>query len=200
MHRYSAHLLLLSAALLCSCETVRTPQGGAESDTEPDLMERFAGGFSVKKGEDGAMTMVSDKRSSFEGRKYGGDTSAVDKKAYATNQVERKQFDGRDTKYATKSWDGVKAYDGGKDTPDFITRAKGLSNRNWADRDKTYATNQAKDLRNQTWSEGSKRLSFDNHKEIEDKRKNYRQPEIMDSHKAAAKTMQETREIIGRTN
>lgn len=53
-------------------------------------MDRFAGGFSVQKDKDGEMKMVSEKRSSFEGRRYGGEISSVEKKAFETSGFEKK--------------------------------------------------------------------------------------------------------------
>ncbi len=192
-----SHILLFGCFLLCSCLSTVKDTSEREDD-DPDLMERFAGGFSVKKDEDGNMTVVSDKRSSFEGKKYTGDTSSVDKKEYAKGEeVERKKFDGGDTRFATKSWDGNKNYDVDRDAPDFITQAKGLNTGKWADRDKIFETNKS-DLQGQSWEDAGKRLSFEDNKEIMDKRKNSKKPKITDSHKAAAKTMKETRELMGR--
>ncbi len=192
-----SHLLLLGSVLLCSC--LSAPVDTSErADDDPDLMERFAGGFSVKKDEDGNMTVVSDKRSSFEGKRYTGNTSGVDKKEYAKGEeVERKMFDGGDTRFATKSWDGNKNYEVDRDAPDFIAQAKGIGAGKWADRDKVFGTNKS-DLQGQSWQDAGKRLNFEDNEEIMEKRRTSKKPKITDSHKAAAKTMKETRAIMGR--
>ena len=130
------YLLLIAAAALCSCATERTvatnfqPRQRPDSEkTDAELMDaleaKFAGGFGQQTDKEGNTRMVSQKRSSFEGLRYSGNTSQIEKKAFETASFEKKKFDGASTRFETKKWDGIKSFTDDKlETPDFIARAK----------------------------------------------------------------------------
>ena len=113
------HLLLITVAALCSCATERTvatnfqPRQRPDSEkTDAELMDaleaKFAGGFGQQTDKEGNTRMVSQKRSSFEGLRYSGNTSQIEKKAFETASFEKKKFDGASTRFETKKWDGIK--------------------------------------------------------------------------------------------
>lgn len=205
------HIILIAAAGLCSCATERTvktslqPRQRPDSEkTDKELMDaleaKFAGGFGVQRGKDGDSKMVSDKRSSFEGLRYNGDTSGFEKKAFATTAFEKKKFDGASTKFETKQWDGVKSFTEGKlDTPDFIAHAKGVNTPSWQDGAKQYATRQS-GFQEQAWKDAEKKVAHTVNRDIEAKRNSIEQPSIMNARQAQARTIQETREMMGRTD
>lgn len=85
------YLLLIAAAALCSCATERTvatnfqPRQRPDSEkTDAELMDaleaKFAGGFGQQTDKEGNTRMVSQKRSSFEGLRYSGNTSQIEKR------------------------------------------------------------------------------------------------------------------------
>ena len=196
------HLCLITAAGLCSCATERTVTNSLETRNQKsmDLMDRFAGGFSVQKDKDGEMKMVSEKRSSFEGRRYGGEISSVEKKALETSGFEKKQFDGAGTRFETKKWDGTKSFmDGKTEVPDFIAHAKGVNTGTWQDATKQYAMRKA-EIQGRTWKEADKQFGHEINRDIDAKRKNFEQPSMMSIREAQAHTIQETREMMGRTD
>lgn len=131
------HLLLITVAALCSCATERTvatnfqPRQRPDSEkTDAELMDaleaKFAGGFGQQTDKEGNTRMVSQKRSSFEGLRYSGNTSQIEKKAFETASFEKKKFDGASTRFETKKWDGIKSFTDDKlETPDFIARCQG---------------------------------------------------------------------------
>lgn len=205
------HILLIAAAGLCSCATERTVTTGlqtrpenkgarTEKELESDLMNKFAGGFGLQRDKDGNTKMVSDKRSSFEGYRYSGDTSEIAKKAFATTEFEKKRFDGASSKFETKTWDGIKAFKNGKmETPDFIAHAKGVNTPAWQDSGKEYATRKA-EFQGRSWKEADRQIGREVNQNIEDKRKSFQQPSMMNVKEAQARTIQETREMMGRTD
>lgn len=205
------YLLIIAAAVLSSCATERTvttsmqPKQRPDSEkTDAELMDaleaKFAGGFGQQKDKEGNTTMVSQKRSSFEGFRYNGDMSQVEKKAFETTAFEKKKFDGAAAKFETKKWDGVKSFTEGKlETPDFIAHAKGMNTQSWQDASKQYATQQS-DLQGRSWKEADKHLGRTINRDIETKRKNFEQPTMMSARQAQARTIQETREMMGRTD
>ena len=71
------------------------------------LEAKFAGGFGQQTDKEGNTRMVSQKRSSFEGLRYSGNTSQIEKKAFETASFEKKKFDGASTRFETKKWDGI---------------------------------------------------------------------------------------------
>lgn len=205
------HILLIAAAGLCSCATERTVTTSMQPKQRPDsaktdaelmdaLEAKFAGGFGQQTDKEGNTTMVSQKRSSFEGLRYNGDTSQLEKKAFETTAFEKKKFDGASTQFETKKWDGVKSFTEGKmDTPDFIAHAKGVNTRSWQDASKQYATGKS-DLEGRTWKGADKHLDRTVNKDIEARRQSFEQPSIMSARQAQARTIQETREMMGRTD
>lgn len=97
------YLLLIAAAALCSCATERTvatnfqPRQRPDSEkTDAELMDaleaKFAGGFGQQTDKEGNTRMVSQKRSSFEGLRYSGNTSQIEKKAFETASFEKKEI------------------------------------------------------------------------------------------------------------
>ncbi len=204
-------LLLIVITGLCSCASERTVtnkfqtnQQSSSGESDHELMNsleaRFAGGFSLQTDKDGNTKMVSDKRSSFEGVNYNGNLSQIEKKAFTTSVFGKKKFEGASSKFETKSWDGVKSFTDGKlETPDFITQAKGIKTRAWQDASKQYAT-QRSDLQGRAWAEANKRLEHSFNQDIENKRNSFGKPTIMSTNQAQAKTIQETREMMGRTD
>lgn len=108
------------------------------------LEAKFAGGFGQQTDKEGNTRMVSQKRSSFEGLRYSGNTSQIEKKAFETASFEKKKFDGASTRFETKKWDGIKSFTDDKlETPDFIARARGVNTHSWQDASKQYATQQS---------------------------------------------------------
>lgn len=204
-------LLLLAAAGLCACATERTvttnfqPKPRPDSEkTDAELMDalekKFAGGFGKQTDKEGNTKMVSQKRSSFEGLRYNGDMSQIEKKAFQTTAFEKKQFDGASTRFETKTWDGVKSFTDGKlETPDFITHAKGVNTHSWQEASKQYATQQS-DFQGRSWKEADKHLGHTINHDVETKRQNFGQPAIMSARQSQARTIQETREMMGRTD
>ena len=178
------YLLLIAAAALCSCATERTvatnfqPRQRPDSEkTDAELMDaleaKFAGGFGQQTDKEGNTRMVSQKRSSFEGLRYSGNTSQIEKKAFETASFEKKKFDGASTRFETKKWDGIKSFADDKlETPDFIA----------------------------SWKEADKRFDRTVNRDIEAKRQSFGQPTIMSARQAQAHTIQETREMMGRTD
>lgn len=204
------HIILVAAAGLCSCATERAvtntlrtnPERTAKTDAElsKELLDRFAGGFGVAQGKDGDAKMVSDKRSSFEGLRYNGDTSEFQKKAFATTAFEKKKFEGASAKFETRQWDGVKSFTEGKmDTPDFIAHARGVKTESWEEASKQYATRKS-DFQEHAWKDAGKQVAHTINQDIEAKRQNFEQPAIMNARQAQARTIQETREMMGRTD
>lgn len=204
------HIILIAAAGLSSCATERTvtntlrtnPERSAKTDEElsKELLDRFAGGFGVKRGKDGDAKMVSDRRSSFEGLRYNGDTSEFEKKAFATTAFEKKKFEGASSKFETRQWDGVKSFTEGKmDTPDFIAHARGVNTQTWEGASKQYATRKS-DFQEHAWKDAGKQVAHTANQDIETKRQNFEQPAIMNARQAQARTIQETREMMGRTD
>ena len=150
--------------------------------------------------KEGNTKMVSQKRSSFEGLRYNGDMSQFEKKAFETTAFEKKKFDGAATQFETRKWDGVKSFTDGKlETPDFIARAKGVNTQSWQDASKQYATQQS-DLQGRSWKEADKHLGRTVNRDIEAKRQSFEQPTMMSARQAQARTIQETREMMGRTD
>ena len=205
------HLLLITVAALCSCATERTvatnfqPRQRPDSEkTDAELMDaleaKFAGGFGQQTDKEGNTRMVSQKRSSFEGLRYSGNTSQIEKKALETASFEKKKFDGASTRFETKKWDGIKSFTDDKlETPDFIARAKGVNTHSWQDASKQYATQQS-DFHGRSWKDADKRLGHTVNRDIEAKRQSFGQPTIMSARQAQAHTIQETREMMGRTD
>ena len=153
------------------------------------LEAKFAGGFGQQTDKEGNTRMVSQKRSSFEGLRYSGNTSQIEKKAFETASFEKKKFDGASTRFETKKWDGIKSFTDDKlETPDFIARARGVNTHSWQDASKQYATQQS-DFHGRTVN-----------RDIEAKRQSFGQPTIMSARQAQAHTIQETREMMGRTD
>lgn len=171
-----------------------------DAELMDDLMNKFAGGFGVERDKEGNTQMVSQKRSPFEGLRYSGDTSQIEKKAFATNGFEKKQFDGASTRFETKKWDGIKSFtDGNLETPDFIAHAKGVNTASWQDAAKQYATRKA-EIQEHTWKDADKQFSRTVNRDIEARRKSFEQPSIMNMREAQARTIKETREMMGRTD
>lgn len=56
------------------------------------LEAKFAGGFGQQTDKEGNTKMVSQKRSSFEGLRYNGDTSQFEKKAFETTAFEKRNL------------------------------------------------------------------------------------------------------------
>ena len=205
------HILLIAAAGLCSCATERTVTTSLQPKQRPDsaktdaelmdaLEAKFAGGFGQQTDKEGKTKMVSQKRSSFEGLRYNGDMSQFEKKAFETTAFEKKKFDGAATQFETRKWDGVKSFTDGKlETPDFIARAKGVNTQSWQDASKQYATQQS-DLQGRSWKEADKHLGRTVNRDIEAKRQSFEQPTMMSARQAQARTIQETREMMGRTD
>lgn len=204
---------IAAAGLLCSCATERTittklPNSQERSMTEDernkmaeaDLMDRFAGGFGMKRDKDGTSKIVSEKRSSFEGQRYDGNTSEVERKAFETKAFDKKEFADAKNRFDTKTWDGAKSFTDGKmDTPAFITQAKGVETRSWQEASKQYATRTAEQQGLQ-WSDAGKKMSYGVNQDIEAKRKSFTQPNIINARESQARTIQETREMMGRTD
>ena len=205
------HILLIAAAGLCSCATERTVTTSLQPKQRPDsaktdaelmdaLEAKFAGGFGQQTDKEGNTKMVSQKRSSFEGLRYSGNTSQIEKKAFETASFEKKKFDGASTRFETKKWDGIKSFTDDKlETPDFIARAKGVNTHSWQDASKQYATQQS-DFHGRSWKEADKRFDRTVNRDIEAKRQSFGQPTIMSARQAQAHTIQETREMMGRTD
>ena len=144
--------------------------------------------------------MVSQKRSSFEGVRYSDNSSQIEKKVFEPAAFEKKKFDGASTRFETKKWDGIKSFtDDTLETPDFITRAKGVNTYSWQNASKQYATRQS-DFQGRAWEKADKHLDRTVNKDIEAKRQSFGQPTIMSSRQAQAHTIQETREMMGRTD
>ena len=189
------YLLLIAAAALCSCATERTvatnfqPRQRPDSEkTDAELMDaleaKFAGGFGQQTDKEGNTRMASQ----------------IEKKAFETASFEKKKFDGASTRFETKKWDGIKSFTDDKlETPDFIARAKGVNTHSWQDASKQYATQQS-DFHGRSWKEADKRFDRTVNRDIEAKRQSFGQPTIMSARQAQAHTIQETREMMGRTD
>ena len=122
------------------------------------------------------------------------------KKAFETASFEKKKFDGASTRFETKKWDGIKSFTDDKlETPDFIARARGVNTHSWQDASKQYATQQS-DFHGRSWKDADKRLGRTVNRDIEAKRQSFGQPTIMSARQAQAHTIQETREMMGRTD
>lgn len=196
------HILLIATAVLSSCASERTVTTGLETSEQKsmDLMDRFAGGFSVETNKEGESKMVSTKRSSFEGNKYSDTSSNFEKKAFETTAYEKKAFDGAKNKFETKNWDGAKSFADGKlDTPDFITHAKGVNVQPWQEGSRQYATRTA-EQQGQTWKDAGKAVDHKMNRDIEAKRSSFTQPSILSTREAQARTIKETREMMGRAD
>ncbi len=80
-----------------------------------------------------------------------------------------------------------------------IARAKGVNTQSWQDASKQYATQQS-DLQGRSWKEADKHLGRTVNRDIEAKRQSFEQPTMMSARQAQARTIQETREMMGRTD
>lgn len=201
-------VIIITSATLIACSSEKTvssklPQASDKfaddgSKSETDLLDRFAGGFSVGKDDQGNTRMISEKRSSFEGIRYDGDTNAIDKKVFDKKEYEHKMFDGGNTKYETKSWDGVKNFtDPNLKTPEFITQAKNNFRKDWSNSSKKFETSTS-DFQNKTWADGTKKFDHTLYKDVINKRKSFRQPDIISTKNSQAKSIEETRAMMGR--
>jgi hypothetical protein len=142
--------------------------------------------------------MKSDKRSSFEGMRYGGDLHEVDRKIIDKNNLTLKAWDGASKEFQTKTWDGSKSFSKDKlNTPEFITRAKGIQTEEWKDSSKAYNTSRS-DFEGQQWADGHKQVSVYTNSDIEKKRESTEKPSIMSLKEYQQKTIEETRTIMGR--
>lgn len=96
--------------------------------------------------------------------------------------------------------DGAKSFmDGKTEVPDFIAHAKGVNTRSWQDASKQYATRKA-EIQGRTWKEADKQFSHEINRDIDARRKSFEQPSMMSIREAQAHTIQETREMMGRTD
>ena len=131
------------------------------------------------------------------------DNNLADIKSEITGYMsgfEKKQFDGAGTRFETKKWDGTKSFmDGKTEVPDFIAHAKGVNTGTWQDATKQYAMRKA-EIQGRTWKEADKQFGHEINRDIDAKRKNFEQPSMMSIREAQAHTIQETREMMGRTD
>lgn len=116
MLRYRLSLSLIATFLLGSCANKEDTSGSYEPARKKTI-ESFSEGFKLGSAEDGSPTIVSDRRSEYEGKasstsKVGRDYSGKDfrTKQYQANRwggnksVERKSYDGNTgTAYGEKS-------------------------------------------------------------------------------------------------
>ena len=127
--------------------------------------------------------------------------SCATERTVATNFQPRQRPDSEKTDAELMdALDGIKSFTDDKlETPDFIARAKGVNTHSWQDASKQYATQQS-DFHGRSWKEADKRFDRTVNRDIEAKRQSFGQPTIMSARQAQAHTIQETREMMGRTD
>ena len=170
------HLLLITVAALCSCATERTVATNFQPRQRPDSEKTDA-----------------ELMDALEAKFAGGFGQQTDKEGN-TRMVSQKRssFEGLR--------DGIKSFTDDKlETPDFIARARGVNTHSWQDASKQYATQQS-DFHGRSWKDADKRLGRTVNRDIEAKRQSFGQPTIMSARQAQAHTIQETREMMGRTD
>lgn len=91
------------------------------------------------------------------------------------------------------------SWNGKTEVPDFIAHAKGVNTGTWQDATKQYAMRKA-EIQGRTWKEADKQFGHEINRDIDAKRKNFEQPSMMSIREAQAHTIQETREMMGRTD
>jgi hypothetical protein len=183
-------LLPLLLAASCANNTEKT----TSAPERKSLSQRLDQDYGYKQDADGNWKAQSDKRSSFE---YQGEASQY-----------RKEFNKKEYKkgeYAKKSWWGNKEYDrksygGNTDGSRFQKTASqqgqnareaktGYQTDNYDTN--TYATDAAREAR-------AAQIGKPNNAEIENRRKVFSQPDIVDYRERRALTIEQSKSILGR--
>lgn len=190
--------LVVFGALLCSCAQRTTKNHLEKSPDEPSLVKRLEGGFSYKKDAFGNLTVVSDKRSAFEGDKFDPKGNPLARKEFKTEKFDTKTYEDFDKNFETAAWKGNKSYEQGNlSTPEFITKAKGVSTKTWEDRNKSFETKVAAQ-QNKSYEGFNKQFQTKKNAFVEEKKNNFERPVIMSSGEHQATTISETRSMLGR--
>jgi hypothetical protein len=196
-------LTLTLLVILSGCATERRVTTHlASKRNEGDIKEHYAGGFSYKKGEDGTMQVVSEKRSSFEGSHFdtGDGKNDFSKKQYETKSFAKSVSNLREKQYSTESWkDSSKKSDLSGKKPEFISRAANVERKGWSDSSKSFATARANEEKVGDW-DGRKTYETSNFEQVTEKRKSAIQPPVYTLKEYQIKTVEETRAMMGRSD
>ena len=159
---------------------------------------RGVGSFEYGKTSDGDMIVMSSKRSALEGKNYDPKGNKFDRKGYDTSKYETGSWEDRNKNFATSKWDGGKNYTKHKmDTPEFITKAKGFENSTWDERSKKYDTARS-DQQGKVYEKGKGVYETHKNNYVDDRRDRLEKPRIMTVREHAAKTVAESRALLGR--
>lgn len=183
--------------ILCSsCASERTIVSHKSSEEEA-FNERFFGGFTMVKDKDGTVSTTATKRSSFEKGEEISRGTDLDKESYLTKKYDKSSYDGASKPYETTTWDGKRSYAGAVETPDFMKKQSNISTQRWEGKNKSYAVAKTND-QERHYQDQNKILATDSNEQVNEARKTYVQPEYMNSRSYMKKTLEQTKEMLGR--
>lgn len=205
------HLLLITVAALCSCATERTvatnfqPRQRPDSEkTDAELMDaleaKFAGGFGQQTDKEGNTGWCPKNGVPLKGSGTAATRLKSKKRLLKPHPLKKRNL--------TVPPPGLKRRNGTASNPSRMINwkhrtsspgARGVNTHSWQDASKQYATQQS-DFHGRSWKNADKRLGRTVNRDIEAKRQSFGQPTIMSARQAQAHTIQETREMMGRTD
>ena len=158
------------------------------------LLDRFAGNYSYEQGEDGSTQVKSDQRSSFEGRGADGFNKNYHAGTVTGASVEKKPWWGREG-YEKQVWSGNRQASEGMKVSGETARRSWWSGKKSPAGGTThstgpYATGSA--------SEQGRRIGRPRNSEVQNRRADYPQPDIIHWEQQREMDLEQTRGILGR--